>query len=82
MSLFFVSLVRGNASEVSESTRVNFKPCWCLSDAVNDKENPRKLWCPINIRDYEQRSRDRASVCACVGAGVRSVTLCCSSYWP
>ena len=43
MSLFLVSLVRGKASEVSESTRVNFKPGWCLSDAVNDKENPRKL---------------------------------------
>ena len=24
------------------------------------------LWCPVDIRDYEQRSRDRASVCACV----------------
>ena len=26
----------------------------------------RCVWCPVDIRDYEQRSRDRASVCTCV----------------
>ena len=39
MTLFHVSLVRGNASEVGESTRVNFKPCWCLFGTLNDDEN-------------------------------------------
>ena len=24
------------------------------------------MWCPMDIWDYEQRLRDRASVCACV----------------
>ena len=24
------------------------------------------MWCPVNIRDYEQRSRYRANVCTCV----------------
>ena len=24
------------------------------------------MWCPVDIRDYEQRSRDRASVYPCV----------------
>ena len=24
------------------------------------------MWCPVDIRDYEQWSRGRTSVCACV----------------
>ena len=76
MSLFLASLVRGNASDVSESTRVNFKPCWCLSHAVNDKENPRKLnpGCDTpSIRSTSGSRKTRTKTCKCSSVRIASL---------
>lgn len=65
---------RGNTSEVSESNRVNFKPCWCLFGTVNDKEmQVMTQLCRYLIHDGSRKTRKET--CRCFHVRIVSVLL-------